>query len=264
MKLSAPIHVLKGQAKRIKVEQSLSMTEALNQIAKKEGYSSWSLLQSKQDELYPNSYDEVLDFFNPGDFVIVGARPSMGKTSFTVGMFVRAINRGKAKHFFFSLAEIHKDIAGRMAIYDESLGQNNNLFELDYSDEISGDYIINKTRKEVSEGSVIVIDYLQLLDQRRANPELQVQIDNLTNYAKETGCIIIFLSQVDRNIEYKGDQRPTLEDINLPNALDLKSFNKIIFLYRKTKESTETEVLFRRPRDFGFIVNWNPKTIKFS
>jgi cell division protein FtsB len=52
MKLSAPVHVLKDQAKKLKREQSISMIDALNSIAKREGFSSWSLLQSK---IYPNT-----------------------------------------------------------------------------------------------------------------------------------------------------------------------------------------------------------------
>ncbi len=107
------------------------------------------------------------------------------------------------------LAEIHKDIAGRMAIYDELLGQNNEFFELDYSDDICAEYIIERTKGGVSRDSIIVIDYLQLLlDQRRVNPELQVQVDRLSCYAREVGCTIIFLSQSDRSVEYRVDQRP--------------------------------------------------------
>ena len=61
MKLSAPIHVLKSQAKSLKKVELITMTEALNKIATQEGFSSWSLLQSKRDSVLPNSYDEVLD-----------------------------------------------------------------------------------------------------------------------------------------------------------------------------------------------------------
>jgi hypothetical protein len=40
MKLTAPLHVLKGKAKELKRSQAITMTEALDQIAKVEGFSS--------------------------------------------------------------------------------------------------------------------------------------------------------------------------------------------------------------------------------
>lgn len=81
MELSAPIHVLKKQAKELKKAKSMTMVEALNHVATQEGYASWSLLQSKLDDILPNAYSEILNYFKPGDLVIVGARPgkSFGK-----------------------------------------------------------------------------------------------------------------------------------------------------------------------------------------
>jgi len=263
MKLSAPIHVLKSQAKRIKRAESLTMTEALNQVANKEGFSSWSLLQSKSEEIYPTSYDEILSFFNGGDLILIGARPSYGKTSFTIGLFVQAIQEKRAKSYYFTLAETHKDVAGRIAIYDEMIGQNNEVFELNYSNNISAEYIINKVRPSIREKSVIVIDYLQLLDEKRVNPALQDQVKMLQDFAKESKCIIIFLSQVNREIEYKNVRRPTVEDIRLPNPLDTKLFNKMIFLYREKNDSKEVEVSFSGKSNHKFKVGWDRTKIKF-
>ena len=45
--LSAPFHVLKQQAKQIKVKDGISRAEALNAVARREGYNSWSLLASR-------------------------------------------------------------------------------------------------------------------------------------------------------------------------------------------------------------------------
>lgn len=61
-KLSAPIFVLKSQAKEMKRTQSISMTEALNLIAQRESYLSWSLLQSKARDLVPKTREEILGY----------------------------------------------------------------------------------------------------------------------------------------------------------------------------------------------------------
>ena len=110
---------------------------------------------------------------------------------------------------------------------------------------------------------MIVIDYLQLLDEKRVNPPLQKQVETLKAYAKEKNCIVIFLSQVKREIEYKNDRRPTKEDVRLPNPLDTNLFNKMIFLYRPKDDSKEVEVSFSGKSNHVFTVGWNKYKIKF-
>lgn len=263
MKLSAPIHVLKSQAQQLRKEKGITNTEALDLIAKKEGFNSWSLLQSKKDDMFPTSYDEILEFFNPGDIVLIGSRPGKGKTVFTIGLLVQAIQKKRAPNYCFSLSEVHKDIAGRIALYDETIGENNPyLGGLDYSNDICADYIIQKTSKTISKNSVIVVDYLQLLDEKRSNPSLQDQVFKLKNYAKEKECIVIFISQINRELENRADKKPTMDDIRLPNPLELKFFNKILLLHKSKEEEQMVDVLFCRPKEFSFKVGWG-KDSKF-
>lgn len=270
MKLSAPIHVLKSEAQRLKKEKSITNTEALDLIAQREGFNSWSLLQSKKDEMFPKSYDEILDFFNPGDIVLIGARPSKGKTVFTIGLFVQAVQRRLAQNYFFTLSEIHKDIAGRIALYDESIGNFEEklgypgnkaigYIGVDYSDEISADYIIEKTKNTIEKKSLIVVDYLQLLDEKRSNPPLEEQVLKLKKYAQEKECVVIFISQLNRELEYRVDKKPLKNDVRLPNPLDLKFFNKIIMLHKDDEKSSIVNVLFYRPKEFSFKVGWDEK-----
>lgn len=252
MSISQPVHKLKSHAKKLKQEKSISMTDALNLVAQKEGYSSWSLLMSKLK--LPENDREILNYLNPGDLVIIGARPGVGKTSFSIGQLVQAIQAAQAKHFYFSLAEVHRDVAGRMALYDQNIGYNEKKFLLDYSDNISAEYIINRT-SDIEKGSLVFVDYLQLLDEKRTNPELQIQIEQLKDYAVKTGAIFIFISQVDREVEYRIDKKPQLEDIRLPNPLDLKLFNKIILLHKEKANQIKAEVCFLRPKEFSFMAN---------
>jgi replicative DNA helicase len=273
MKLSAPIHVLKAEAQLLKKEKSITNTEALDFIARREGFDSWSLLQSKKDDMFPKSYDEILGFFNPGDIVLIGARPSKGKTIFTIGLFVMAVQRRLAPNYFFTLSEVHKDFAGKIALYDESIGNfeeklnyiGNRFLDyiaVDFSNEISADYIIERTKKTVSKGSLIVVDYLQLLDEKRSNPSLQIQVEKLKNFAKEKECIVIFISQLNRELENRVDKKPTMEDIRLPNPLELKFFNKIMLLHKHDEATEHVDVLFYRPKEFSFKVGWD-KSLRF-
>ena len=257
MKLSAPIHVLKTQAKKRKKESGISSVQALNEIAMREGYNSWSLLKSKQSSIYPNSYNQLLDFFNNGDLILIGARPGQGKTIFTLGLFVKALQKTTVPNYIFTLCETPNDIIKRIRSYDKKISPDDKNFILNYSNDICADYIINLTNPSIKEGSIIVIDYLQLLDEKRINSPIQNQIESLKSYAKHKKCEIIFISQIKREIEYQNDQTPALKDIRTPNPFDLKLINKIIFLHRKSKTSTEAKVIINALTPHTFTINYS-------
>lgn len=234
MKLSAPIHILKSKAKSLKRTQNLTLTEALDIVAKEEGFSSWSLLMAKSENIFPKSREEILAYLNPCDLLLIGARPGQGKTTFTLQILLQAIGENRSC-YFFSLEYTRKDVAAKLASIEPNMGEWNSLLSFDFSDEISATYIIEKLKGKELRGSLIGIDYLQLLDQKRSHPELQIQIEDLKKFAKETGCIFIFISQIDRTFEATGRSRPTLEDIRLPNPVDLKLFDKKMFLHNGKK-----------------------------
>ena len=104
---------------------------------------------------------------------------------------------------------------------------------------------------------MVVIDYLQLLDEKRINPAIEEQIKKLKFFAKTTGCRIIFISQIRRDVELKDDRRPTIEDIRRPNPFDLKLINKFIFLYKESLDSKTVEVLFSNKEKHKFIMDWS-------
>lgn len=76
----------------------------------------------------------------------------------------------------------------------------------------------------------MVIDYLQLLDQNRERPDLTTQITALKAFASERGLILVFLSQIDRSYDPSIKPFPNIENVRLPNPLDLTLFNKACFL----------------------------------
>jgi replicative DNA helicase len=264
MKLSSPVYILKSRAKDLKKAQGISLSVALDQIANQEGYDSWSLLISKSEDVYPRKYSEVLAFLNNGDLVLIGARPGVGKSTFTYGLFVQAIEEARPKSFCFTLIERQNDMIKRMATYNHNhaLSQNDG-YELDYSNDICADYIISATKNQVKPGSLIVIDYLQLLDEKRTKPPLQEQIEKLKLFARDVECIIIFLCQIDRDIGDRSDQRPVMDDIRLPNPLDLGLLNKIIFLYRDSTQSTEADVIFGGRFTHSFKVGFDIDEARF-
>lgn len=75
-----------------------------------------------------------------------------------------------------------------------------------------------------------MIDYLQILDQRRDTPDLQTQVAELAAFARRSGAVLVFVSQVDRSYDPALKPLPDLADLRLPNPLDLSLFDRAVFL----------------------------------
>lgn len=220
MKLSAPIYVLKSQAKELKRTKQITMTQALDLMAQREGYSTWSLLQSKAKDLIPKVREEVLGYLNPGDLFLITTRPGFGKMTFALQILIQAFHEHKTC-CFFSLKSNQREVTDRITELDETMSDAPSKIIFDFSDEISAPYIINKLKDTDLRDTVILIDDLELLDQKRTNPSLQTQIEELKKFAKEKKCIFIFISQ----------SHPSPKDIHLPHPLDLGLFNKTVFIH---------------------------------
>jgi replicative DNA helicase len=226
MKLSAPIYHLKRKAKRLSREEGIPLHDALDRIATTEGFSAWSLLAAKAAALTPAN--RLFPQFQPGDLVLVGARPGQGKTLMSLELAVEAMKSGH-RAAFFSLEYTEKDVLDHLRAVGAEPAQFPGLFEVDCSDAISADYVV-KQMAAAPRGTVVVIDYLQLLDQRRENPDLLVQVRALKSFARDKGLIVVFISQIDRSYDPAIKPCPDLGDVRLPNPLDLTLFDKTCFI----------------------------------
>ncbi|CDX43069.1 Replicative DNA helicase [Mesorhizobium plurifarium] len=226
MRLSAPVHHLKRQARLLSRRENVPLHKALDRVAGEEGFASWSLLAAKVAEAAPG--DRLLARLIPGDMVLVAARPGQGKTLMSLELAVAAMKQGD-RAVFFTLEYMHADILGRFRDIGADPADFGHLFTFDNSDAISAAYIIEALRS-APRGTLAVIDYLQLLDQKRENPDLMVQIRALRSFARERGLVLVFISQVDRSYDPARKPFPDIGDIRLPNPLDLSLFDKACFL----------------------------------
>lgn len=76
-----------------------------------------------------------------------------------------------------------------------------------------------------------VIDYLQILDQQRSKPPLSEQMLVLNEFARASGTILGFISQIDRSFDSEGDILPRPSDVRLPNPIAPNTFSKACFLH---------------------------------
>ncbi|MCV9934758.1 DNA helicase [Boseaceae bacterium BT-24-1] len=226
MKLSAPVYRLKRKAKELARKDDIPLHLALDRVAIGEGFGAWSLLAAKSTGSL--SADELFARLVPGDLLLIGARPGHGKTLLSLRLAMEAMKAGR-RAVFFTLEYTAKDVLSRFRALGADPAQFEALFGFDDSDAISADHIM-RSLAEAPRGTLAIIDYLQLLDQKRGNPELMVQIRALKAFAQARGVILAFISQIDRSYDPAVKPCPDLRDIRMPNPLDLSLFSKTCFL----------------------------------
>jgi replicative DNA helicase len=163
-----------------------------------------------------------------GELVLLGGRPRQGKTAIALRLIMEAMKRGH-HGVLFTLEYNGKDVDELFANIGANPKKFDDYFDLDNSDNIDVPYIIKKLNTAPS-GTFIVIDYLQLLDQRRKSPVISIQLEVLKSFVRKRGLIAVITSQIDRSYELSGKAFPDLSDVKLPNPLDLSLFNKAYFM----------------------------------
>jgi replicative DNA helicase len=226
MKLTAPIFILKQQAKTLSRRAKIPLHRALDRIANREGFSAWSLLSAKSAS--DASSATFLAQLRPGDLVLVASRPGQGKTLLSLDLAVKAMRQGH-QAAFFTLEFTQADVAACLKTMGEEPSNFTDSFLVDDSDQICADYIIARLASAAAK-TLVVVDYLQLLDQKRENSALMDQVLQLKSFARERQLIVLCLSQIDRSYDPAKQPCPGIGDVRLPNPLDLGLFNRTCFL----------------------------------
>ena len=227
MRFSHPIFRLKRQARLLSREENIPLNKALDRIAAAEGFKSWSHLATNASTGRPAG--AMLAQLSPGDLVLLGARPGHGKTLLGLELLAEATKAGR-HGFFFTLDYSDADVIDRVRAIGIEPGAISSSITLDTSDGICADHIIAEMQVAPPH-SVAVVDYLQLLDQRRQNPELAEQVATLKAFVQSAGHIVVLISQIDRAYDPEAKPLPDLTDVRLPNPVDLSLFSKSCFLH---------------------------------
>lgn len=224
MSLSTSLHHLKRKAKALHRKEQIPLHQALDRIATAEGYRSWSLLAARNPA---GMAATLLAALSPGDMALLAGRPGQGKTLAGIWLATEAAKAGR-RSFFFSLEYTAADFERRLA--GLGIGQAAGaLVSFDGSDLIAADHI-EAALAFAPSGSLAVIDYLQLLDQRREKPALTQQLRSLKSFARTKGVVLIFLSQIDRHYDPADKPFPDLGDLRLPNPVEIDLFDKDFFV----------------------------------
>jgi replicative DNA helicase len=226
LKPSVPIYRLKRQARIASREHQVPLHDALDRIAASEGFSTWSLFAARANATSPAA--RLYAVLKPGDLLLIAARPGQGKTLLSLQLALEAIKAGN-RAVFFTLEYTVTDMVNRLNAVSADWRAHRDRFWFDDSEAISADHIV-ESLATAEPNTLAVIDYLQLLDQRRDKPELALQVGQLKAFARKRGVVLVFISQIDRSYDPSKKDFPDVNDVRLPNPVDTTLFDKACFL----------------------------------
>lgn len=204
--------------------------------------------------------DKVTTGFYGGDMIIVGARPSMGKSSLAFDFALAAARERKGAVAIFSLEMSGIQVVRRMVsmvsgvsshamkgpsispdMYRKLADACEHLYALpihiDDASDVTPLEMRGKCRRLKAEAglALVVIDYLQLMRGSRKTENRTQEISDIARsikaMAKELKVPVIALSQLNRGVESREDKRPGLSDIRESGSIEAEA-DIVMLLYR--------------------------------
>lgn len=245
------------------------------------------------------SLDRIIYGLNPSDFILIAARPGMGKTSFATNIAANVAKNYKTKKIcIFSLEMSKEQIAARILQSEARISSDamrtGQVADSKWADigeavdvlsqvEIYIDDTANislgemkaKLRRMKNLG-LVIIDYLQLMSTGRRDGNRVAEISEITRslkiMAKELNVPVISLSQLSRSPEQRPDKRPMLSDLRDSGSIE-QDADIVMFLYRDGYYNKEAEfpnaceciVAKNRHGETGTVpMNWEGEYTRFT
>ena len=256
-------------------------------------------LLDRVNELHENGAEEVTGvrtgFYDldrmtaglqPGDLIVLAARPSMGKTAFAINIGENvAINEGLPVVIFsmemgasqlalrmvgsigridqghLRTGALRDDEWGRLSEAVDKLGKSS-IF-IDESPGLTPSELRARARRQARQCGqlgLIIVDYLQLMNGSGGAEENRATVigeisRGLKALAKELHCPVIALSQLNRSVESRPDKRPMMSDLRESGAIE-QDADVIMFIYRdeyytkdECKEPGIAEIIIGKQRN---------------
>ncbi len=215
--------------------------------------------------------DEMLAGLQPASLTIVGARPSMGKTSFALGMVTHVGVESRRPVLLFSLEMGHLELTQRIlsseARVDSHRLRTGNIYDADwpkvsrayaqlsdapiYIDDNPNATVMDirgrarRLKKAEGDLGLVVVDYLQLMTGRARAENRQVEVAEISRglkiLARELEVPVVALSQLSRGLESRQDKRPMLSDLRESGSLE-QDADVVLFLYREEAYDPEAPI----------------------
>ena len=240
--------------------------------------------------------DNLTSGLQKSDLILVAARPSMGKTAFTLNIAQNVAMKSKKNVAFFSLEMSKTQLVARVLAavaginsgrirngqlsqedWGKAINALNDLAEAPlYIDDTSGltpQLMKKKLRRLIQEHGelgLVVVDYIQLMENggKKMADNRQQEVSAISRQlkimAREFNVPLIALSQLSRGVESRADKTPMLSDLRESGSLE-QDADIVAFLNRENYQDTEdtssgveTQVIIRKHRngELGVVRLW--------
>ena len=238
----------------------------------------------------------------PSDFILIAARPSMGKTAFVLNLVDHVAVKKGLPAMVFSLEMSKEQLVNRMLAMESNVDsqklRTGTLSDTDWDAVVEGIGVIGNSKLIIDDTpgisimelrskcrkmkleyglSVVIIDYLQLMSgSGKGGDNRQQEISEISRslkaLARELNAPVIALSQLSRACETRQDHRPMLSDLRESGAIE-QDADVVMFLYRDDYYNKDTdmpniaEVIIAKQRNgpIGTVnLVWRPEYTKFA
>ena len=205
--------------------------------------------------------DQKTAGMHPGDLMIIAGRPSMGKTSLALNIaeFVAIAERLPVAIFSMEMGaeqlamrvlcsvgrlDAQRVRTGRLTEDDwgrltQAMTQTKEAsIHIDETPALNPLELRSRARRlsrQYGKLGLIVVDYLQLMSASSSGENRTTEISEITRslkgLAKELGCPVLALSQLNRTVEQRTDKRPVMSDLRESGAIE-QDADLILFIYR--------------------------------
>lgn len=226
---------------------------------------------------------EVIPALRPGQLLVIGARPSVGKSVAAADIARHAAMKHNIGTAMFSLEMTRKEMGQRVAAAEASINfsrlRDRQLTESDWdrmlkvkkrfdaapfwmSDDfnVTLNHIRARLRKHVRTHKVglVVVDYLQLMSTPGRSENRQQEVSEMSRGLKklagELGVAIVVLSQLNRGSTQRSDKKPQLSDLRESGSIE-QDADMVILLHREdmydkeSPRSGEIDLLIEKNRN---------------
>jgi replicative DNA helicase len=240
--------------------------------------------------------------FQPSDFILIAARPSMGKTAFVLNIAEYMAFRKDIPCALFSLEMSRDQLMNRLFALESRVNaqslRTGKLKDDEWAKLVEGAGIISNSHLVIDDTpginlqefrsrarkykldhdiQIIFIDYLQLMAGNGGrNDNRQQEISDISralkSLARELNIPIVALSQLNRAVEQREDHRPMMSDLRESGAIE-QDADMVMFIYRDdyynkdTEEKGIAEIIIGKQRNgpIGTVkLVWLPEYTKFA